>query len=430
MKLHTDLPEIKALDRDEQGPFLRLQLYCMDGQACIRWGIDHFTYKSLTKHLEQTGLTLAKGIRLAFDEFWNSAEQHFLGHLVRKGAEDYTDSFFACTRLFIANLRWLKNISSIEQIRNLSCDEGPILLQGKEPLKLRAKSFPAAKHLLLALVPVAVLFTYLAWNGVHSGGKDSINRLTVRSISSLGSSDISEALGANLKHLPASQATIGPFATKVHSTDLNHAEPGAPSKELQAYLAGNVVWRLPPGYVALTFDDGPSVYTDQILAILNRYHVRATFFFVGSRVPLWPSSVRRVAAAGDGIGNHTMTHPQLIYLSEAGQKSQIIDTNLVIEHVAGVTPTLLRPPYEEFNSITSRLLQQSHMQLALWNRDPRDWQATSAEQIVQGVLQNHPSGGIFDMHEKSLTVAALPAIIQGLQEKHLKFLVLGKPLQQ
>lgn len=444
MTIHIELPEIQSLDYDEHGLFLRLQLYCADGQATIRWGIDRFTYKSLQKQFAAINVTVVKGIRLTFEEFWNSADQRFLVQLViRNKANQAENAFFACTSLFVANLRWLKNLSSLKEVHHLRWAGIPSISAQSQPSITPKRNSIKRGHfnLLWGVLPLLGIFF---WLGAHVHNHNSSilsneplgrqNRLSVTGEGSL-------ATVTNMKHTNPNQLELShpspPSIPPSQAAGLSKTAPAvSPSAvsnpsavQLQADLSGKEVWELPAGYVALTFDDGPSAYTDKILSILNRYHVHATFFFVGSRVPLWISSVKNVAAAGDGIGNHSMTHPQLTQLSPKEQQFQIIETNRVLQQVTGVTPTLFRPPYEEFNGTTISIIQENHMKLALWNRDPKDWEAATAQQIVNRILQGHPSGGVFDLHEKALTVQALPSIIEGLQKMDLKFVVLSKTVQ-
>lgn len=187
------------------------------------------------------------------------------------------------------------------------------------------------------------------------------------------------------------------------------------------------VWTVPQGDVALTIDDGPGPYTLSIIHVLQKFHVHATFFFVGSRVNSWAGAVKAAVVAGDVIGDHTETHPLLTNLSPNLQAAQILSAAHEIQQYDPNPITLFRPPYEGFNNTTEQILQDNHMAIALWNRDPRDWAAKTPQQIVNQVVHGNPSGGLFDLHDELLTLEALPAIIQGLQQQGLHIVLLQAP---
>ncbi len=184
------------------------------------------------------------------------------------------------------------------------------------------------------------------------------------------------------------------------------------------------IFSVPLGEVALTIDDGPSPYTEQMIAILNAYHAKATFFFIGNNALAFPNAVRMAAASGDEIGDHTVSHPQLTHLSFSMQQQEIIQAAKDIALYDPNPITLFRPPYELLNRDTLTILAQNHLALALWNRDTKDWAAKTPDQIVQAVLAGNPSGGVFDLHDKLLTLQALPAILKGLAAMHLQIVML------
>jgi peptidoglycan/xylan/chitin deacetylase (PgdA/CDA1 family) len=185
------------------------------------------------------------------------------------------------------------------------------------------------------------------------------------------------------------------------------------------------IWSVPRGDVAITIDDGPSPYTEQIIQVLNRYHVHASFFFIGNRVPMWPNAVRDAIASGDVVGNHSESHPLLTDLPLWAQQDQIDEAQKVLEQY-GASPTLFRPPYGAFNDFTEQVLAKDHLTLALWNRDPRDWADRNPQQLIDSVVNGNPSGGVFDLHDKRVTLEALPTIIEKLRARGLHFVVLGQ----
>jgi peptidoglycan/xylan/chitin deacetylase (PgdA/CDA1 family) len=186
------------------------------------------------------------------------------------------------------------------------------------------------------------------------------------------------------------------------------------------------IYSVPQGDVAITIDDGPSSYTDQIIAVLKRFGVHATFFFIGDRLKMYPNAVRDAVNAGDVVGNHSETHPLMTDLSLEQQQQQIETTEQQLKQYGDPSPMFYRPPYGAFNNVTEQILSKDHLILALWNRDPRDWATSSPQQVIDAVVNGNPSGGIFDMHDNRVTLEALPTIIQTLQQRGLHFVVLGE----
>jgi len=173
--------------------------------------------------------------------------------------------------------------------------------------------------------------------------------------------------------------------------------------------------------IALTFDDGPSKYTGQLLDILKKYNVQATFFFIGENVKSREDMVRRTAAEGHAIGNHTFRHAHLKKLSKEEQENEIEAGKKAIERAADIAVTLFRPPYGNLNNDTRQIAGERGDRIILWSVDPRDWDTRDPEKVAQHVLSSVKDGDIVLLHERSSTVEALPAIIEGIQKMGYAF---------
>jgi peptidoglycan-N-acetylglucosamine deacetylase len=179
--------------------------------------------------------------------------------------------------------------------------------------------------------------------------------------------------------------------------------------------------------VALTFDDGPNPpYTGQILGILARYQVPATFFCVGLQASAHPADVARTAAAGHGLGNHTWSHPFLPDLTRAQLAEQLDRTDEAVSRAAaGREPGLFRPPYGARSPDVLRWLGERGSPIVLWDVDPSDWARPGAAVIAGRVLTQARPGTIVLMHDgggdRSQTVAALPLVIEGLLDRGFRF---------
>jgi peptidoglycan/xylan/chitin deacetylase (PgdA/CDA1 family) len=137
-----------------------------------------------------------------------------------------------------------------------------------------------------------------------------------------------------------------------------------------------------PSEIALTYDDGPNdPYTLQLMDVLARCQVRATFFVIGRYVRQKPHIVRALCAAGHQIGSHTMTHPKLMYMGEKRIRAEITGSVALIEDTIGGRLRLFRPPFGGRNPLLFRVTRDLGLTPALWNVNTRDWKAKSAGEI-------------------------------------------------
>ncbi len=183
--------------------------------------------------------------------------------------------------------------------------------------------------------------------------------------------------------------------------------------------------------IALTFDDGPDPsFTPQVLDILEREHVPATFFVIGANVEANPDLMRRVIRDGFEIGSHTFTHPNLSVVSPEQFDLELNATQRLLESEFGIGTLLFRPPYAE--DVEPETPDQARAliragQLGYYTVgmqiDPLDWHSRSADQIAQRVLDGAAShaGNVVLLHDaggdRSATVAALPGIIHELRAR-------------
>lgn len=164
--------------------------------------------------------------------------------------------------------------------------------------------------------------------------------------------------------------------------------------------------------LALTFDDGPNpMTTPRILDVLDRQHVRATFFVIGSRAVGQEQLLRRMFYGGNEIGNHSWSHPDLTKLTAEQVTDQIQRTQAEIISAGLPAPTLLRPPY---GTVDGKLQSTSPLALALWNIDPLDWKYQNATEVKNSIVSEAKPGGVVDLHDIYGTTADAiePAIIE------------------
>ncbi len=173
---------------------------------------------------------------------------------------------------------------------------------------------------------------------------------------------------------------------------------------------------------ALTFDDGPDPnFTPKVLDVLAQRQVPATFFMIGWEAAASPDLVRRIAAAGDGVGSHTWNHLDLTRLDEAGMVVQVDRTEALLSSETGWKVTCIRPPQGHENPGLVRRLSERGLSTVLWSADTRDWTRPGTDTIVRRALANLSPGAIILLHDgggdRGETLAALPRIIETVQSQ-------------
>jgi peptidoglycan/xylan/chitin deacetylase (PgdA/CDA1 family) len=176
--------------------------------------------------------------------------------------------------------------------------------------------------------------------------------------------------------------------------------------------------------LALTFDDGPGPYTQQLVGELNRLKVKATFFAIGNQEQYFSAGTVEEIDSGDIVGDHTETHPMMASLSPHDQYEELFDQMAQIEVLGGARPRLFRPPYGSFNANTFKELHHLHLLMVLWSVDTADYTLPGTQAIVERALAGAKPGAIILMHDaggnRSETIAALPAIVRGLRKRGLR----------
>ncbi|SCG61984.1 Cellulose binding domain-containing protein [Micromonospora humi] len=195
---------------------------------------------------------------------------------------------------------------------------------------------------------------------------------------------------------------------------------------LTAVASGLVVTAAPSmaaactGYVALTFDDGPTPgNTTTLINTLRAAGVRATFFNVGQNVQANPALARAQRDAGMWVGNHSWTHPHMTQLSQAQMTSEISQTQQAIQQATGEAPKLFRPPYLESNATLRAVEAQFGLTEINADVDSQDWNNASTDQIVQNASRLQAGQSIL-MHDwPANTIAAIPRIVSNLSSRGL-----------
>ncbi len=190
--------------------------------------------------------------------------------------------------------------------------------------------------------------------------------------------------------------------------------------------------------IALTFDDGPvEPYTGQILDILDRFNVKASFFCIGANIQRYPAVAREIVRRGHTLGNHTQTHRSLLLADADSVARELGEAQKTIRQHCGFEARFFRCPKGYKSPIVARILRRKRLDLVAYGYPIWDVENPPAAELVERVLNRAVPGDIIVMHdgfppgksgERDSLVAALPVIIEGLLAKDLRPVSLDQAL--
>jgi peptidoglycan-N-acetylglucosamine deacetylase len=205
---------------------------------------------------------------------------------------------------------------------------------------------------------------------------------------------------------------------------------------------GRAFTHLPRGtkQLALTYDDGPNdPHTQRLLETLAKHGVHATFFLVGRYVRQRPEIAREIEQAGHAIGNHTLTHPLLIFKSAGEIRKELCDCQSAITDAIGKSCNLFRPPFGGRRPAVFRIARELGLQPIMWNITSYDWTAPPATEIEQRVSRQIRGGDVILLHDgghkqmgadRSQTVQATDHLIARYKAEGYKFATIPEMLGQ
>ncbi|MEK3902495.1 polysaccharide deacetylase [Paenibacillus sp. FSL R7-0179] len=214
-----------------------------------------------------------------------------------------------------------------------------------------------------------------------------------------------------------------PVAPATPSTPVTPADPGKPGRT-----------------VYLTFDDGPSATTGELLDILSKYDVQATFFMLGNNMNQHPAQVKRIAKEGYGLALHGVTHRQeKFYASPSAALAEMSGANATLKKLTGVSTTLIRTPYGSkpyfTKSFRDKVLTQGY-HLWDWNVDSYDWKyKQNSDRIYNTVmdqvnkLKASKTNPVILMHDQKATLKVLPRILETLKKEGYTFKLITKDME-
>jgi peptidoglycan/xylan/chitin deacetylase (PgdA/CDA1 family) len=285
-----------------------------------------------------------------------------------------------------------------------------------------------SRRVLLAAGGLVVLGEFIAGEGssgandaarVSANGSKSAARTPTPAPRAGQTSHPSSAAHPTSTPSDVSSSSAPATAGQPAETPAAHSTSGKPSQPMYYIDDG-------PKTIALTIDDGPSpIYTPQVLKLLQKYKVTATFSMIGSQVAADPALAREVADAGHKVVNHTWTHANLPPLSASELSTQMEKAQDVIESAIRRKLTMFRAPYGAWSTAVLERCQQMNLTPLDWSVDPQDWARPGVSKIVSNIMKNTKTGSIILEHDgggnRSQTVAALGIVIPELLDAGYRF---------
>lgn len=222
------------------------------------------------------------------------------------------------------------------------------------------------------------------------------------------------------------------YAAELKPKETAPAAPAAPAPSAESDKPGLTAY--------LTFDDGPSATTYELLDLLGKYKAQATFFMLGQNMNKYPSQVKRIVKEKYGLGLHGMTHrKEKFYASPAAALAEMSGSNAVLKKLTGAGTTLIRPPYGSkpyfTKSFRDRVLPQGY-HLWDWNVDSEDWRYQEDSDTIYNTvmeqvraLKKSKTNPVILMHDQKATLKVLPRLLETLKKEGYTFQVLTKDME-
>lgn len=435
--------ELLSLEARSDGCFMTLQVIRNEGRTECVMEIDKPTYAQMSAVIPSNG----ERVRLSLHPKWDPYRSVHYSTAIKVNGDFNETLYFTCSELYIAQLNRLREndgtiLHSAEAARQQIAAAEETKWQtvagaAMEVSKVSAAGRPAQR--VQRMGPLALkfaIFTLLAsiiimgMDGKLFSGPEHVLNPPVDAAQSTDSTDSRKPLASSPEQAitPAAldnQAEPSQLPLSQSAQDVSPAqdEGESPFYERLSIDDGKFTYGLPKGYVALTFDDGPSIYTKQIVDVLTEQKVAASFLFVGKKAQQFPDAVAYADEHGMSIGNHSWDHTKLTSHNQKTYKNNINKAAKTLEALTDKPVTLFRPPYGAINASLAANVLDEGMKVLMWNRDPEDWKADKPDDILRYFRKIDPSGGIYVMHEKAATVEALPDIIQYLKDQQLTFII-------
>ena len=174
--------------------------------------------------------------------------------------------------------------------------------------------------------------------------------------------------------------------------------------------------------VALTFDDGPTEITPEILNLLEKYNQKATFFCIGKQIEKYPETAKIIVGQGHVIANHTYSHTNKMgFLSKMEVYTEIASTQNIIQQITDKIPNLFRPPFGVTNPNIARACKENRVEVIGWNVRSLDTIIASEDKILSRILNRFEKGSIILLHDTSTkTLTVLERLLIIMEKKQIQ----------
>ncbi|WP_197046719.1 polysaccharide deacetylase family protein [Oceanobacillus salinisoli] len=405
---YLKLIELLDIEQTPEKSILRIRL-SFEGNVELRWEIDNFTASNLQDIAEPNQ---SYQYRLSFQISWDPIKKRYVSYLSRTYLDHSDRVYFQCSEEYKKALNAIQSIQSIKSIDSLSFLSFNLLKNDETELESEQKQEIVVhnqydrKFSWMAVTFVSVLSLILFSFSVHA--RNSVSNEEVIANAETQDNEFNINIKENMD-LPLANSEKVASKQPIDETSIPYVE-----------LTDEVTYSIPDGNVALTFDDGPSIYSKEIVDILKKYQAGGTFFYIGLNVEKYPSYVEYVSSNGYSIGTHSMNHVDLSELSSDKQHQEHVQVTRLIEDILGEEVNLFRPPFGKMNQLTIDLINKHQDKMVLWNRDPKDWKSHNPDEIFNYIQNSNVSGSIILLHESQAVVDALPQILEHLQEQGLQ----------
>jgi peptidoglycan/xylan/chitin deacetylase (PgdA/CDA1 family) len=205
---------------------------------------------------------------------------------------------------------------------------------------------------------------------------------------------------------------------------------------------GQTFTGLKPGtkQLALTYDDGPNdPHTLRLLEVLAKHNVKATFFLIGRHIKQRPDIARELVKVGHVVGNHTFSHPNLIFASARQTRMQLQECEQTLTDAVGAHSRLFRPPFGGRRPSSLRIARASGLEPVMWNVTGWDWKRKPAEYVERRVSQQIRGGDVILLHDgghetfgadRSQTVIATDRLIDRYKSKGYEFVTVPEMMKR